>query len=382
MSEIREQLPTLYSRSTRGVLRYWFMQQVGDEYRSGYGQDGSLPTYTGWTKAEPKNVGRANATTAEEQARAEILAEYQKKRDKGFSEDRDKAGEVEFVKPMLAHKFDPKRLEGLPWIAIQPKLDGIRCIITADGARTRNGKPVVTIPHIEARLAQFFDEDPELVLDGELYNHSLKADFNTIASLVRKQKPAHDDIVQAARMIEYHAYDVPSERGDYIDRHARLKEVTVGAGIDRVHTRFVHADNFERVDLPVVDMMLREIERAHGEFLTGGWEGTMIRLPAPYEFKRTHNLLKFKDFLDEEFEIVEVQEGNGNWAGYAKRIELKLPDGRVFGAGLKGNQEFARQVLAERNSFPGKLATVRYFNRTPDGVPRFPVVVALDPVDR
>ena len=373
---------TLYTRDTFGRTRFWFMEADGERYRSGYGIVGSEPTFTGWTTATPKNEGRSNATDAEEQALAEIAAEYTKKQDRGFSTDQDKAGAVEYIEPMLAKAFEVKRLEGQPWIAIQPKLDGIRCIITMDGARTRNGKPIVTIPHIEAALVPFFVDDPDLILDGELYNHDLKEDFNKITSIVRKQKPTQDDISAAARMIEFHVYDVPSHVGCYRDRHARIKELTQSTPmfIRSLGTTFVHAAQVEHL-APTEGFVIR-IQAEHELNLLGGFEGTMIRLPGPYEFKRTFNLLKYKDFQDEEFEIVEVQEGNGNWSGYAKRVELKLPDGRLFGAGIKGNQAFAAQLLAEKDRYPGKLATVRYFARTPDGIPRFPVVVAFDPVDR
>lgn len=377
---------TLYTVDTSGRTRFWFMEANGERYRTGYGLVGSEPTYTGWTTATPKNEGRANATDAEEQALAEIAAQYTKKRDKGFSADPDQAGKVEYIKPMLAHPFEAKRLEGQPWIAVQPKLDGIRCIITIDGARTRNGKPIFTIPHIEAALAGAFEQDPDLILDGELYNHALKADFNKISSLVKKQKPKQDDLIEAARMIEFHIYDVPSLDGDYIDRRQYLKQVAVGAGLDYLPTKF--CAHPELGDLPV-DLVAPEvrdfkefIDHWHGHFMEAGYEGTMIRLPAPYQFKRTHSLLKFKDFADDEFTIVEIQEGNGNWAGYAKRVDLRLPDGRTFGAGIRGDQAFARQLLAEKDRYPGKLATVRYFHKTPDGVPRFPVVTAFDPVDR
>lgn len=380
--------PHLYNRDTQGRLRFWFMEVDGYRYRSGYGIEGSETTYTNWTTAQPKNEGRANATKAEQQARLEVEAHYTKKRDRGFSDDPASAGRVKFVKPMLAQKFEPKRIEGQPWIAVQPKLDGIRCFITADGAKTRNGKQIHTVGHITEALAWAFEENPDLVLDGELYNHSLKDDFNKISSLVKKLKPKPEDLELASRLIEYHVYDVPSEPGDYVDRFMYMKHVVVGSGIDRVHTRFCigheYADCMEDVagSLETGLSFQSFIERWHGRYIQEGYEGTMIRLPAPYQHKRTHNLLKFKDFQDDEFEIVEVQEGNGNWAGFAKRVELRLPDGRLFGAGIKGNQEQAKELLATKDQYVGKLATVRYFALTPDGVPRFPVVVEFDPVDR
>ncbi len=100
----------------------------------------------------------------------------------------------------------------------------------------------------------------------------------------------------------------------------------------------------------------------------------MIRLDTPYEAgKRSKNLLKRKEFMDDEFQLVRIEEGNGNWQGYAKRAVIRLPDGRECGAGIKGNQDFTRQLLADASRYTH--AMVRYFTLTPDGVPRFPVVV-------
>ena len=85
--------------------------------------------------------------------------------------------------------------------------------------------------------------------------------------------------------------------------------------------------------------------------------------------------MKRKEFVTEEFEVAEILEGLGNWSGYVKRFVLKIPhtDTKTFGAGIKGTQEQMKQ-LWESGKTPD-WATVRYFNLTPDGVPRFPVVV-------
>jgi DNA ligase-1 len=115
------------------------------------------------------------------------------------------------------------------------------------------------------------------------------------------------------------------------------------------------------------------IDELYGEYLEDGYEGQMIRLNAPYENKRSKYLLKRKEFLTDEFPVVGMEEGKGNWAGYIKRFILELPDGRTFGAGVRGTQEVMKQLL-ESDETP-TWATLRYFTPTPDGVPRFPVVV-------
>jgi ATP-dependent DNA ligase len=100
----------------------------------------------------------------------------------------------------------------------------------------------------------------------------------------------------------------------------------------------------------------------------------MIRIDAVYqEDKRSKYLIKRKEFLSEEFTVLEMTEGQGNWAGHIKQLVLQLPDGRKFGAGIRGTQEVLSNLY--KNGKKPDWATVRYFTPTPDGIPRFPVVV-------
>ena len=91
-----------------------------------------------------------------------------------------------------------------------------------------------------------------------------------------------------------------------------------------------------------------------------------------YENKRSKNLLKRKEFITEEFDVIEVLEGSGNWAGYAKHFVLT--DGtETFKSGVRGNQETLKALL-EQEVKP-TWVTCRYFERSVDNIPRFPVVI-------
>ena len=105
------------------------------------------------------------------------------------------------MKPMLAHKFDNSRVDWSQPVYIQPKLDGVRCLFTKDGAYSRAGNKFMNLVHIELALLPFFNNNPDVVLDGELYNHKLKRDFEKIISLVRKQKPTADDRLDAQHLV-------------------------------------------------------------------------------------------------------------------------------------------------------------------------------------
>ena len=122
------------------------------------------------------------------------------------------------IKPMLAYKVDKKPVDWSEKVFLQPKLDGVRCIFTKDGAYSRTGKEFKNVRHITYDLQDFFSKHPFAVLDGELYNHALNNDFEKIISLVRKQKPTEDDMRNAQHLVQYHVYDTIAEGPVYEQR--------------------------------------------------------------------------------------------------------------------------------------------------------------------
>jgi DNA ligase-1 len=350
--------PTLYTYTTTGKIQEWTICVKGNAFWTTEGiKDGKLTTSEP-TICEGKNIGRANETTTEEQALREAQSKYQHKLDKGYNE--VLTYEKKFFEPMLAQKYEKyAELCFKKATFIQPKLDGLRCINESGTMTSRNGKPYVSVQHLTQHIT---------LLDGELYSHEYKHDFNKIVSLCKKTKPTPQDIKESTVMIEFWAYDLPEHQGVFSERYKELQKVVDNLGnpkIKIVPTYQVH----EKED----------IERYHTQFLEEGYEGSIIRIDlANYENKRSKQLLKKKDFFDGEFEIVNVEEGKGNRSGTAGNVILKLKDGRTFGAGIKGTRDFVREVLLHKNSLIGKTATIKYFQETPDGIPRFAVATQID----
>ena len=112
---------------------------------------------------------------------------------------------MKMIKPMLAHKYNPEKADYPAYI--QPKLDGVRCIFTKDSAYSRTGKEFKNVDHIKKNLTSVFNKYPNIILDGELYNHGLKDDFEKIISLVRKTKPTEEHRQKAVKQLPYHPYD-------------------------------------------------------------------------------------------------------------------------------------------------------------------------------
>lgn len=366
----------IYRYDVHGSIRFWKAQRDGRAYRSVTGVIEGTHVESDWRYAEPKNVGRSNETTAEEQADAEIQANYRKRLELGWSYDPATSGS-KFIKPMLAAKYDDEIHRFLPdeTVFVQPKLDGIRCVVTAEGMTTRNGKEIVSCSHVWESLKKVgvWDRYPDLVLDGELYNHRLKNDFNTIASLVRKTKPSGEDVLLCEELVQYHVYDGwidPSQNFS-----SRWGEITYildqmfDTNETPVRTVRTWKMSVQSVDSPMFGH--RENISLYEEWLADGYEGMMIRLDTPYENKRTRALLKRKPDESAEFPVVRVEEGVGNWSGKVKRFVIRLPDGSEQGAGVRGTMETMTDLLI--STLPD-WATVKYQNITPDGKLRFPVV--------
>lgn len=362
----------IYKLDSKGKIRTWQYVVEGDSWWTIAGlQDGNKVT------SAPTKCVPASQPTAEEQAIFEAKAEETKKLKRDYHTTVEGTAKAKYFAPMLAEKYDPKLVQAGD--LAQPKLDGIRCIATKDGLRTRKGEVISSCPHISEQLVAFFHSFPNAILDGELYNHDFKDNFNELASIIRKKTPDAAQLERAARDIEYHVYDLVF--GDDFavtatDRHFDLENQVpaFGSSIQLVPTQFVESDE--------------EVRIFFQRCISQGYEGAMVRSgSAPYHQKRTKALMKFKEFISEEFVISNISEGVGNWAGYAKSVEFIMPgdlrkeNGDRPDAGIKGDQAFTKDLLARRDQLIGKKVTIRYFELTPGGIPRFPVAIDFDRPD-
>ena len=365
-------LPTLYSRTSTGAVQEWTIEIDGSRTRTHHGQLGGKIVTTEWFESIPTNVGRSNERDGAAQALFEAQACWKKKTESGCFQDLTKIDTFTYIEPMLAKKWEDRKDKVSFPVHCQPKLDGLRAVISRYGATSRNGKPWVTIGHILDALQPVFEAYPDLVLDGELYAHNLHDDFNKITSLVKKTKPSPADLAECASSIQFYWYDIADASRTFAERIAFIQDLE-------------HDENFKGVfehAVKVVDTYVARnenvLDELYGSFMEDGYEGQMIRLSdSPYEYKRSNSLLKRKEFTDDEYLIVEICEGNGNKSGMAGYATLERPDGKRFSSNIKGTHTFLKQLLQDAPSYVGKYATCKYFNLTPDGIPRFPYVVGF-----
>ena len=265
------------------------------------------------------------------------------------------------IKPMLAHKVGNKDIDWSAKNFIQPKLDGVRCIFTKDGAYSRTGKEFKNLAHVKYDLTDFFRKYPDAILDGELYNHALKNDFEKIISLVRKQKPTEDDRRDAQHLVQFHVYDTILDGVTYEDRYNWL---TINLPICRTMTLIANT---------TVDTMA-EAKMLHDIHLAQGYEGSMLRTNGFYEQKRSYNLQKFKDFHDTEATITGYEEGKGKRQGTLGKFIMTDDEGNEFGCppGKGFTYKDLKLILDNIHDYIGQRATFTYFQRTQAGSYRHP----------
>jgi len=371
-------LPTLYKKTSTGKIQYWTISVVensdhstGYDIWTHYGQVGGKEQRTVDSILKGKNVGKANETTPKQQAEAEAQAKWEKQLKKGYVQTLDGAEANETdelieggIVPMLAHKFSEQAHKIKYPAFVQPKLDGIRCIaIVKDGEATlwsRTRKPITSCPHIIQELEAAF-ETQDIILDGELYNHEMKSDFEKIVSLVRQEEPG-----EGHEIVQYHVYDTVNQE-EFKHRYAKL------------HRLF---RMFEFYSLKLVQTEVAKTEDDvmvfFDKYRAQGYEGAMMRnVDSSYVNKRSYDLQKVKEFDDAEYPIVGIEEGRGKLAGHAI-FKLKTEEGKEFLAKMKGDTAQLKKFFDDHSLWTGKKLTVQYQGLTgKEKVPRFPVGVAI-----
>jgi ATP-dependent DNA ligase len=273
--------------------------------------------------------------------------------------------------PMLAQKWIPEKTRLKYPVIAQAKLDGIRCLALRETnsilLRSRNNKPFYYLGHIRTAVKELFAFLPDQSIpDGEFY--SLDLDFNTIASITRQKNQAHPGEVS----LSYWIFDLillQEENKSFIERYNIL--------VEAYNRCWPEGSNVIKV-VPIEEANSAEdLLGHHDKYVQEGYEGLIIRKPeSKYKFGRGSNLLKYKEFTDEEAEVIDVEEAKGTEEGAAILVVRDIRDNELS-VRFRGSMEQRRMWLQYPDEVIGKKATIRYQETTPDGKPRFPVGIAI-----
>jgi DNA ligase 1 len=373
--------PTLYKRTNTGAIQFWTISvhknptpahSTAWVIETVYGQLGTeSPQFTFDNIYEGKNIGKKNETSVAQQTETEAKAKWEKQKKKGYVESIEAAekGEVDDlieggVVPMLAQKFADQGHKIKYPAFVQPKLDGVRCVaILKDGKCTlwsRTRKPINSVPHINRAIEKAFKVD--IILDGELYKHDFKDNFEKIVSLVRQEEPG-----EGHEIVQYHVYDIVNDEpfSKRAEKLRYIKSSWFNGEVVKVDTVPVEDET------QVMDMFI--------QWRQEGYEGAMIRnVDGLYVNKRSKDLQKVKEFEDAEFDIIGIEEGRGKLTGHVGAFVCRTKDGKEFLAKMSGDTERLKEYFEIHSLWTGKQLTVKYQGLTgANKVPRFPVGVAI-----
>lgn len=377
--------PELQGEATTGKTKMWSIRVTE---RDGCGVIETTHGYVDGKKqinekiiAEGKNIGKKNETTPLQQAINEARSSWVKKKESGYSaigvtdEGDDDDGSVDSAagtgnkskgidedvpSPMLAHDYN-KRGKSIKFPCfVQRKYDGTRCVgMPSKGLFSRNRK---AYPHMKHIVAEINKLPPAIILDGELYSDTLT--FQEIVGLVKRETLKKGDDEKQLQ-IKFHIYDIINDM-PYEQRYANLQ---------MLFNRY----KFKYLELVKTDVCASEdkMKELHAQYVAEGYEGIMLRNKSGlYKNARSADLQKYKEFFDDEYEIVDYKEGEGQEEGCVLWV-CKTPEGKIFNCRPRGSREDRIELFRNGKNYIGKMLTVRFQELTDDKVPRFPVGITF-----
>lgn len=359
-------LPLLYSRTATGAINTWQCWVEGPEVVTEWGQQGGQMQVARFT-CEPKNPGKKNGTTAEQQAVKEAISQHKKKLKAKYNDSLESAGETKRIKPMLAQDAEKRKGKIKFPVYVQPKLDGLRAIALRDESgkvvlQSRGGE-FYNLRHIQEELNHYYHDD--VPLDGELYIHGVS--LQAVNQLVRGQR---EDMWR----IQYHVYDMVEENVPY---EQRMEKLLYTEGL------FIHSSSIYRCDA-LKACSEEDVRQMHANFVRQGFEGAILRTPTGLyrEGYRSPDLLKVKSWKDAEFVIHSWARGKGKFENvptFKCLIDPSKPpsEENTFDATPKGTEDERAGMLAKADSMIGKLMKVKFFDYSPYGKPLYPVALGL-----
>lgn len=359
-----KKFPILYGQDVSKRIKTWLV--IVQEYSqhaeiiTTYGLETGRKIQTCREISSGKNMGKSNETSCFEQALSEARSRWKEKKEKDlYTEDLSNlSGNVlgfdSVPRPMLAHTFNDHKLKVSYPCYTQPKLDGYRAVYYKGKLYSRQGKEFneEAVQHITDELRE---NKIDWVLDGELYHD--KNDFNSLG-LIRKKKLTKEDQTKKLE-IKYHVYDIIDLNLKCTSRQQILQNM-----LNEIS--FMNIKEVETIEVESEKGMKEQ----HLLYTSQGYEGTMIRnKQSHYECKRrSYNLQKYKDFMDEEFEIVGYTKEQGGLVVWTCKTE----DSKKFSIQSTGTKKERAVLYNEADKYIGKKLWVKFFEYTADGVPRFP----------
>jgi len=282
------------------------------------------------------------------------------------------------IKPMLAntYSYTGRQLANWTEVLIQPKLDGVRCLVSnqCNGIikTSRSNRIYSFLEHIDEQSKLLLSLLPLCsILDGELYNHDME--FEDITSIVRRTKNPHCN----ERAIQYWIFDIVpiGTNKTFEERYKCLNDAyqLVKDKIPNIYIVPLHSYDKNAITNENIEILL-------DAFLSNGYEGFIMRKPgkgSEYIMGRCSNMFKVKRFETAEGYIMSVFPSSGTEADCAM-FELYDPvTNAKFPIRPSGSFEQRREWLKDPAPLMGKVYTYKCVSRVMGVLPRHPTGVGF-----
>ena len=266
----------------------------------------------------------------------------------------------------LAQKFNLKRIKDQEVIALEPKLDGIRCCaVVSEGVATlyaRSGKQIVNFNDtIGYELAQLGDG----FYDGEIMGEDFVA-------LMRQAYRKDDVDVSNSYLALFDFMSLEDWVNELPGETCRKRRALLEA---RFHSKAQQSKHLLLVPRHTILARQDQIDTYHHQFVEEGYEGVMVKdLEALYRRGRGYEVMKVKSFHDADVEVLRVEEGKGKFRDMCGTLIVDY-NGVEVGVGSGMDDELRQEIWGNPHDFIGRLIEVRYQEVTPDGSLRFPTFI-------
>jgi len=278
--------------------------------------------------------------------------------------------------PMLCQEY--RNPPGWDSFAVQPKIDGIRCIISEGELISRTSKLITSCPHIEMYLSAI---PSEIKLDGELIIPNCP--WVITEGYVNRQIPSKECLE-----IEFHVFDIIDTSAPFWARSQEVERIVKSLEAKYLEfsypTHGFYKSRFRSKKFPfkIVPTAIYEeplddevVQKHFRASCDAGYEGLIVRnANSPYyPATRSANILKLKQFFDKEYKIVDIIPSIKNEA----ILVCQLPSGTTFNCSFKATSAKRQQMLTYKHRYLGKLVTVEFEGIHESGRPRNPVGIKI-----
>ena len=344
-------LPRLYKPTKTGAIQICDISVSGAVVSTTFGQlDGKLQTST--DTCSPKNTGRSNERTAEQQAILEAQSKFAKKVKSGYSQELTSTPTVQLPQKVKTYQ-DNKHLVSHPCYAT-PKYNGLNGTYWLLPDKTlkltsRGGDELPPIPHLEPTILKMIEHFKTTCINGELYISG--ESLQNITSAVKKPK-------ELSKSLVFIPFELPLVSAPYKDKVALLIKY-----------------------IPIVYITREEmLEEFYAATVGAGYEGVVIyNTNSIYQFnQRSSTVLKYKPVADAEYKILSyATDRNGHPV-----FTCETHDGKQFKVKPKGTDEERKQIITNFDSqYKNNYYKIEYEMLSDSGIPLKGIGVGLRSCD-